>query len=127
MALPGGLRVDNNTDPTTLASDIGVPTPATLTTMPLLSGVTVNVGVPALVCPPIGYNYGTSTTQVAYDASVLGVVQLEDQPFTSSPTSFSTGVLGALTVTIVMHNRVINTSGFPAGTYGTRTVVTCHP
>jgi hypothetical protein len=120
--------VNNNTDPTVLASNVDISTPATLTTiLPLLSGVTVEIGVPTVVNPPAGYNYGTSTTQVAYNASVIGVIQLKDQPFTTSATSFATGVLGALTVTIVMHNRVINTSGFPAGTYGTRTVVTCHP
>jgi hypothetical protein len=122
----GALRVGQ--DNTILASDVGVLTPATLTAvLPLLSGVTVDVGSPSLVQQPANYAFGTSSTQVAYDASVLGLIQLHNQPYTASPTSFSTGLLGAVTLTIVMHNRIINSAGFPSGTYGTRTVVTCHP
>ena len=122
----GELRVGQ--DNTILGSDVGVSTPATLTAiLPLLSGVTVDVDTPSLVQQPSGYSFGSSSTQVAYDASVLGVVQVASQPYTSSPTSFSTGVLGAVTLTIVMHNRVINSAGFPSGTYGKRTLVTCHP
>ncbi len=122
----GGLRVAQ--DNTVLASDVGIPTPATLTAvLPILSGVTVTVASPTLVQQPPNYSFATSNTQVAYNAAVLGLIQLRDQPYTASQTSFSTGLLGAVTLTIVMHNRITNSAGFPSGTYGTSTVVTCHP
>lgn len=123
----GTLKVDN-ADPRTMSSAIGVPTPATVTSvLPVLEGVTFEVGVPTMGTAPAGYSYGTGSQQVAYTASVVGLLQIKDQPFTTSPTSFSTGVLGALTVTIVLHNRITNSAGFPSGSYSTRTLITCHP
>jgi len=120
-----GMAVGNNTQ---LGSQLGTGGAATLTTLlPLLSGVTIDVGAPTLVQQPAGYSFGTSTPEVAYNAAVLGLIQIKNQAYTTGATSFPTGLLGAVTVTIVMHNRVTNTAGFPAGHYRTRTVVTCHP
>lgn len=120
-----GMAVGNNTQ---LGSQLGSGNAATLTTLlPLLSGVTIDVGAPALVQQPAGYSFGTSTPEVAYNASVLGLIQIKNQVYTTGATSFPTGLLGAVTVTIVMQNRVTNTAGFPAGHYRTRTIVTCHP
>jgi hypothetical protein len=126
----GTLKVNSNVDPTLMASTVGTPTPATMTTV--LSGgqgVTFDVAAPTVFTAPAGYNYGTSTQQVAYTAAVLGLLTVKDQPYTSSATSFSTGILSlaSLTVTVTMNNKVVNTSGFPSGTYATRTVITCHP
>lgn len=122
----GALR--NSADNLTLGSQVNGSTPATLTTLlPLLSGVTIDVGAPTLVQAPGGYNASGQNLQVAYTASVIGLIQLADQGYTSSPTSFPTGLLGAVTVTMVLHNRLTNPSGFAPGTYTTRTLVTCHP
>ncbi|WP_156384459.1 MULTISPECIES: hypothetical protein [unclassified Devosia] len=120
-----GMAVGNNTQ---LGSQLGTGSAATLTTiLPLLSGVTIDIGAPTLVQQPAGYSFGTSTPEVAYTAGVLNLVPIKTQPYTASASSFPTGLLGIVTVTIVMQNRVTNTAGFPAGHYRTRTVVTCHP
>lgn len=120
-----GMAIGNYTQ---LGSQLGTGSSATLTTLlPLLSGVTIDVGAPTLVQQPAGYSFGTSTPEVAYNASVLGLLTVKNQGYTTGPTSFPTGLLGAVTVTIVLQNRVTNSAGFPPGHYRTRTVVTCHP
>lgn len=101
---------------------------AVLTTiLPALSGVTIEVGAPTVFQAPAGYSYGSSAVEVAYTASVIGVIQIRSQGYTSSATSFPTGLLSGLTATLVMDNRITNTAGFPSGPYKTRTIVTCHP
>lgn len=123
---PGLLRA--SADNTVLGSQVDANTPATLTSvLPLLRGVTVDVGAPTLLSAPGGYNSTSQTLEVAYSASVIGLIDITSQPYTTSPTSFTTGLLGAVTMTLVMHNRVLNPSGFAPGNYSTRTVVTCHP
>lgn len=123
---PGSLRA--SADNTVLGSEVNGTTPATLTSiLPLLSGITVEVASPTVVSAPGGYNSSAQTVQVAYTASVLGLIGITTQSYTTSSTSFSTGILGAVTMTMVVHNRVLNPNGFSAGTYTTRTVVTCHP
>lgn len=120
-----GMAIGNYTQ---LGSQLGTGSGATLTTLlPLLSGVTIDVGAPTVVQQPAGYSFGTSTPEVAYNASVLGLLTVKTQAYTTGATSFPTGLLGAVTVTIVLQNRVTNTAGFPPGHYRTRTVVTCHP
>lgn len=120
-----GMAIGNYTQ---LGSQLGTGSSATLTTLlPLLSGVTIDVGAPTLVQQPAGYSFGTSTPEVAYNASVLGLLTVKNQGYTTGSTSFPTGLLGAVTVTIVLQNRVTNSAGFPPGHYRTRTVVTCHP
>jgi len=128
LTITTGGALDLSDDHTQLGSQIKTGHAATLTTiLPLLSGVTVDVDAPTVYTAPAGYNYSTSTTEAAYTASVIGVVTLKTQPYTTSSSSFQTGVLGAVTVTIVMHNRITNTSGFPSGSYKSRTIITCHP
>lgn len=120
-----GMAVGNYTQ---LGSQLGSGSGATLTTLlPLLSGVTIDVGAPTLVQQPAGYSFATSTPEVAYNAAVLGLLTVKNQGYTAGATSFPTGLLGAVTVTIALQNRVTNTAGFPPGHYRTRTVVTCHP
>jgi len=120
-----GTLVGNDTQ---IGSQIGGGTRARLTTLlPLLSGVTIEVGAPVLVDHPANYNAGTSTVEVSYDASILNVLAIRHQDYTAGATSFPTGVLGAVTVTLDLQNRVTNSTGLPAGTYRTRTTITCHP
>ena len=122
----GQLRLSG--DGTTLGSEVSGTTPATVTTvLPLLSGVHVDVSAPTLSQSPGGYNSASQTLQVAYTAAVLGLLTVRTQAYTSGATSFPTGLLGAVTLTITLNNRILNTSGFQTGTYGTQTVVTCRP
>ncbi len=124
----GSLRpsMDNKT----LGSEINGTTPATVTSvLGLLDGaVWIDVSAPTRIQTPGGYNASAETLQVAYVApSVLGLFGGATQGYTSSATSFRAGLLGALTFTITLHNRILNPNGFAPGTYTTRTVVTCHP
>jgi hypothetical protein len=120
-----GMTLGNNTQ---LGSQLGNGSAATLTTLlPLVGGITIDVGAPTLVQQPAGYSFGTSTVEVAYTAGVLNLVPIKTQSYTTGATSFPTGLLGAVTFSMVLQNRVTNTAGFPAGHYRTRTVVTCHP
>jgi hypothetical protein len=127
----GSLRINQLSNPTVLGSEVSGSTPATVTMiLPILSGIVVDVERPVVTAYPAGYNLATSNPQVAYNASILGLLNIRDQTYTTATTQVSAGGLGnlvPLTVTLTLHNRVINTSGFPGGAYTTRTTITCHP
>lgn len=117
-----------STDGSVLGSEVPGGSSATVfTLLPLLSGVTVDVDAPTLAQAPGGYNAGSQTLEVAYTAEVPGLVNVKTQPYTTGATSFPTGLLGAVTLTITLNNRIINPGGFQTGSYGTQTVVTCRP
>jgi len=122
----GTLR--NSLDNTVLGSQVNGSTPATMTILlSLLEGPTITVSPPTVVQSPGGYNAGLETREVSYSAASLGLFPGASQAYTNSSTSFSTGVLGLVTLTMTLHNRLTNPSGFAPGTYTTRTLVTCHP
>ena len=127
LQTPGTLR--NSVNNTTLGSDVNGNTPATLNALlSLFESPTIQVGAPSrITAPPPGYNTAAEMVQVRYTAGVLSGSGLANQPYTSSATSFPLGLLGLVTVSITLHSRILNTNGFAAGTYTTRTVVTCHP
>ncbi|MBL8596059.1 MAG: hypothetical protein ABS35_10430 [Kaistia sp. SCN 65-12] len=126
LVSPGTLR--NSLDNTVLGSQVNGNTPATVNILlSLLEGPTITVDPPTLVQSPGGYNAGLETREVSYSAASLGLFPGANQAYTTSSTSFATGVLGLVTLTMTLHNRVSNAGGFPPGTYTTRTVVTCHP
>ena len=126
--LPTSGTLRNSMDNTVLGSQVNGSTQATVTmVLPLLQGVTIQVGAPSIAQSPGGYNATSETREVAYTPAVIGLIQLANQAYTTTTTSFSTGVLGSVTVTMTLHHRVTNPNGFAAGTYTTRTLVTCHP
>lgn len=126
LPTPGTLR--NSMSNTVLGSQVNGSTPATVTMiLPVLQGVTVQVSPPSMAQSPGGYNAAAETREVAYTAAVIGLIQLANQPYTTTTTGFSTGILGSVTLTMTLHNRVTNSNGFAPGTYTTRTIVTCHP
>ncbi len=128
ISLPASGTLRNSMSNTVLGSQVNGNTPATVTmVLPLLSGVSVTVNAPTVIQSPAGYNPALETREVAYTAAVIGLIQLANQGYTSSTTNFSTGLLGAVTLTMTVHNRVNNPNGFAPGTYTTRTIVTCHP
>lgn len=130
IALTTGGTLRPSSDNRTLGSEVNGTTPATLTSiLGLLDGtVSVDVSAPTRIQTPGGYNASAETLEVAYVApSVLGLFGGATQGYTSSATTFRAGLLGALTFTITLHNRILNPNGFAPGIYTTRTVVTCHP
>lgn len=129
VTAPGTMRASS--DNTTLGSEVNGTTPGTMTSvLSLLDGTaTIDVAPPTRIQTASGYNASAETLQVAYTASaVLGLFPGASQGYTSSQTSFqATGILSGLNITITINNRILNPNGFAPGTYGTRTVVTCHP
>lgn len=130
IALTTGGSLRPSSDNKTLGSEVNGTTPATVTSiLGLLDGaVWIDVSAPTRIQTPGGYNASAETLQVAYVApSVLGLFGGATQAYTSSATTFRAGLLGAVTFTVTLHNRILNPNGFAPGTYTTRTVVTCHP
>ena len=126
IGTPGQLRLSS--DGTVLGSDVGLATPATFTTsLGLLESAHVDVGAPVRTSEGSGYKSASESNQISYTAAVLGVLTVATQPFTSSPTTVATGILGQVTITFTLHNRITNPSSFTTGHYSTRTIVTCRP
>ena len=82
---------------------------------------TVTVNAPTRISAPGTYNSTGESIEVSY--SGLSGLSGITQAYTSSLTTFLIDTL-PLSV-LVMNNRINNPNGFVAGTYQTRTVVTC--
>ena len=82
---------------------------------------TVTVAAPTRTNQPGAYDPTGESVQVSYTG--LAGLGLISQAYTSSLTTFLIDTL-PLSV-LVMNNRITNPTGFAAGTYETRTVVTC--
>jgi len=121
--LDGSLGMDLTSSGSILTSELPYGAPATVT---ILSTGTnyVNVSAPTLTAQGAGY----STTGQALEVKYLGAGTLNtvSQAWTDVGTSKAgTSLLGAV---VTVDNRITNTtSGFPTGTYTTKTVVTCTP
>lgn len=77
---------------------------------------TVSFAAPALTTSPAGWT-GSPTTEVRYTSGGGA-----NQSYTTDSSSYSpTGLTDSITV----HGRVTSSSGFAAGNYTLRTVVTC--
>jgi hypothetical protein len=128
LSVGTGGTLSLNGDGTILASDVGLGLPATASVLlPLLSGANVYVSAPTRTQSPGGYNGASELIEVRYTASGLLSPPVV-QPYTASATVFPiSSSLSALTVSIVMHNRIVNPAGFAAGSYGMRTTLTCAP
>ena len=82
---------------------------------------TVSVAAPTRTNSPGAYNSAGESIEVSYTG--LSGLNLVNQAYTSSLTTFGIDTLPLST--LVMNNRINNPVGFVAGTYQTRTVVTC--
>jgi hypothetical protein len=118
LATPGVLAL--STDGTVFGSEEigGV---AAAVNILAVGNYTVTVDAPTRTAAPGGYNATGENIEVSY--SGLTGLSLISQAYTSAITTFDIDNL-PLSV-LVMHNRITNANGFVAGTYGTRTVVTC--
>ena len=111
-------------DGTRLESTVAGGVAATFTVLNLSLGeATVTVSPPQWVSYPVGFGIGGASLAVAYSGTgVLGGVA---QGYTTGQTQFSVPGLLSLAVLMSINNRISNAAGFAAGTYQTRTVVTC--
>lgn len=83
---------------------------------------TVTVSPPSLAAYPSGFDPGGASLAVAYAGA--GLLSGVMQPYTGQQTSFEVpGLIG--TVILSLDNRITTSTGFAAGQYQTRTVVTC--
>lgn len=82
---------------------------------------TLTIAAPTLIQYPAGYNPVGLALEVSYRSTALGSVS---QPYTTAQTSISVPNL-ANAVLLTVDNRVTTPTGFAAGTYQTRTIVTC--
>lgn len=118
LTTPGTLAL--STDGTTLGSEElgGIPAAVAILS---IGSYTVTVNAPTRTASPAAYSTSGEAIQVSYLG--LGALSLVSQGYTASNTTFSIGSLPLSVLT--MNNRIVNPNGFAAGTYTTRTVVTC--
>jgi hypothetical protein len=121
LASTGGtLALSTNGD--NIASDNLGGVPGTVTILSI-GDSTINVDAPTRTAQPGTYSASGESLAVSYFG--VGSLAVINQPYTSSPTSFDVSTVPASVITV--NNRLSNPNGFPAGTYGTQTVVTCAP
>lgn len=111
-------------DATVLGSDAGLGgAPATVLITSVLEDNTIDVSAPARITAPAGYDPSGEAVEVAYAG--VGLLAGVTQGYTGTASSFTIGPLGTA-MTLLVHNRIVNMSGFAPGSYTTRTVITCH-
>ncbi|WP_029041216.1 hypothetical protein [Cucumibacter marinus] len=119
LTTPGVLTLSG--DGQTLGSEETLGVPATLTILSIGSN-TVTVGAPSRTsAPPAGYSSGTETVEVTYQGT--GLLSSVSQGYTESETNFGVGTIALTAVTF--NSRILNSSGFAAGSYTVESVVTC--
>ena len=120
LVLTGGT-LGLSGDGTRLGSQEAGGLPSTFTVTSIGSSV-VSVAAPTLTQSPAGYSPGSQQLEVAYSGT--GVLASVSQAYTPSASAFAVpNLFSAVAVTV--QNRISNAVGFAAGSYATRTVVTC--
>jgi hypothetical protein len=118
LTTPGVLAL--SADGTTFGSEEIGGLPAAVSIL-AVGSYTVSVAAPTRTNSPGSYNAAGESIEVSY--SGLSGLNLVNQGYISSLTTFGIDTL-PLSV-LVVNNRINNPGGFVAGTYETRTVVTC--
>jgi hypothetical protein len=91
-------------------------------TVTSIGSSTLTVGAPAVIQAPAGHATGSDLVEVAYVGA--GLLAGANQSYTAAQTAVAVpNIVSAVVLTI--NNRITNMTGFKAGTYQTRTVVTC--
>jgi hypothetical protein len=109
-------------DGSSVASDNLGGLPGTVTILSI-GNSTIDVAAPTRTAQPGDYNATGEALEVAYFG--VGGLALVNQAYTTGPSSFGIATIPASVLTV--NNRLTNPNGFPAGSYGTQTVVTCGP
>jgi hypothetical protein len=118
---PGTLLL--SADGIRLSSDETGALPATMT-VASIGPSTITVGAPSVIQSPPGHNTGSDFVEVAYEGT--GLLSQINHGYTSTQTQATVPNLGIGGLEVLtIDNRITNTSGFDAGTYQTRTVITC--
>lgn len=120
LTLGSGGTLDLSLDGTLLGSEQGAGEPASLT---VLTGLfdKVTISAPTLVSAPGAYQAAGQMMEVAYQG--LGGLSGVVHPYTVQTTQFNPGLV-PLSI-LRLHSRIHNSSGFAAGDYRMRVVVTC--
>jgi len=119
LGTPGTLAL--SASGTILGSEEGVAVPATVTILSIGAN-TIDVAAPIRIsADPPGYQAGTEVLEVSYAGA--GGLSLISQAYTSLATDFPASNIPLSVLTV--NNRITNSAGFAAGTYTTRTVITC--
>src|SRR6218665_2680817 len=118
LATPGLLGL--STDGEVLGSEELGGLSATITILSIGSN-TVTVGAPTRTAAPGGYNASGEVIEVSYAG--LGGLSLINEAYRTTSSNFAVSTL-PLTA-LVINTRITNPNGFDAGSYGTKTVVTC--
>jgi hypothetical protein len=118
LTTPGVLAL--SADGTIFGSEEIGGLPAAVTIL-AVGSYTVTINAPTRIASPGGYDPTGESIEVSY--SGLAGLGLINQAYTTGLTTFPIDTLPLST--LVMNNRITNPTGFAAGTYETRTVVTC--
>lgn len=119
----GTLGIDMTSDGKILTSDLPYGLPATLTLLSVGTNY-INVAAPTRTAQAGTYVATGESIEVSYTGA--GLLSGVTQAYTSAGTSKPATAL--LATVLTLDNRITNNAnGFPAGTYQTRTVVTCTP
>lgn len=110
---PGTLGPEG--DGVTLSSQGLGGAPATLAVVATGGVPSLTFGAPTVSTP--GSFSGSATPAISYSSSG-GILQ-------ALTSSTSTKALNGLIDTVTIQGRIVSTGGFPSGSYGVRTVVTC--
>ena len=121
LALDTDGTLAMSTDGTILGSEEALGIPAAVLILSIGTN-TIDVAAPNRIsADPAGYDDTNEAIEVSYDG--LGGLAGVTQAYIDIDTNFNVGNI-ALSV-LVMNNRIVNPDGFAAGTYTTRTVITC--
>jgi len=118
LSTPGVLAL--STDGTIFGSEEVGGVPAAVNIL-AVGSYTVTVAAPTRTAQPGAYDPTGESIEVSY--SGLAGLGLISQAYTPNLTTFPIDTM-PLSV-LVMNNRITNPTGFAAGNYATRTVVTC--
>lgn len=116
LSLGTSGTMTTSTDGLTLGSEQSGGSAATFTLVAIGTSPTVNFAAPSLISSPAGWS-ASPTLAIRY-TSTGGA----NQAYTSTSSS---ATLSGLSDSFTVHGRVSSSTGFAAGTYTLRTVVTC--
>ena len=118
---PGSLSL--NATRTAMTSELSAGGVSAIVAVVSTSNSTLTIGSPTLEAQGSGYSVGTQTLEVAY----TGLIGLTPVIKSFSTTGGTYPILSVLPSLLTMDNRIVNSAGFPPGTYRTQTLVTCGP
>lgn len=121
LALDTDGTLAMSTDGTILGSEEALGIPAAVLILSIGTN-TIDVAAPNRIsADPAGYDDTNEAIEVSYDG--LGGLAGVTQAYIDIDTNFNVGNIALST--LVVNNRIVNPDGFAAGTYTTRTVITC--